>query len=501
MTQIYEVPFIIDPLVILSKNTKDLLLRTTSGTNAEIIKDWKFDIAGNLTLPAGGNILNSSGGSILAENILDNYVTFTGDLAGNVIGNTAGIHTGTVIGNVTGNIIGNVTGIHTGAVIGNVTGNTAGTHTGPMIGNVTGNITGNITGNVTGNVTGNTAGTHTGAVVGNVTGNTAGTHTGAVVGNVTGDVTGNITGDVTGNLTGKINNLTITPTTNGTIDIQNSSTLVVTGNYGLHLAATGDADITFPSGAHTVATLDSPAFTGTVTGITKAMVGLSAVTNESKSTMFDNPGFTGTVTGVTQTMVGLSNVTNESKATMFVSPAFTGTATAVGLTGNSVGAIRQPGMPIQMKHLHLQDYSSISIGSNPAVYVDIPNFSLSITPTYANSKIYIQVRWFGEFSTGAGGQWDSMFGIKQNGTVIQNPTDTSGAAHGLTTACINYYAGDGNSTGEAMFLDYYASPGTTSAVTYTLYCSSTNGTSLSTNRCWGGPEYGTSTMTLWEIAQ
>ena len=77
MTQIYEVPFIIDPLVVLSKNTKDLLLRTTSGTNAEIIKDWKFDIAGNLTLPAGGNILNSSGGSILAENILDNYVRGT----------------------------------------------------------------------------------------------------------------------------------------------------------------------------------------------------------------------------------------------------------------------------------------------------------------------------------------------------------------------------------------------------------------------------------------
>ncbi|ATV46325.1 hypothetical protein [Lake Baikal phage Baikal-20-5m-C28] len=64
MTQIYEVPFIIDPLVVLSKNTKDLLLRTTSGTNAEIIKDWKFDTAGNLTLPLGGTILNSVGGSI-----------------------------------------------------------------------------------------------------------------------------------------------------------------------------------------------------------------------------------------------------------------------------------------------------------------------------------------------------------------------------------------------------------------------------------------------------
>ena len=127
--------------------------------------------------------------------------------------------------------------VASGIITGTLIGNTAGTHTGPVIGNVTGNITGN------------------------VTGNTAGTHTGAVVGNVTGNLTGNVTGDVTG----KINNLTITPTTGGTIDIQNSSTLVVTGNYGLHLAATGDADISFPSGVHTLAQTDNPVFTGTTT--------------------------------------------------------------------------------------------------------------------------------------------------------------------------------------------------------------------------------------------
>ena len=42
----------------------------------------------------------------------------------------------------------------------------------------------------------------------------------------------------------------------------------------------------------------SPIFTGTVSGITAAMVGLGNVTNESKATMFNNPVFTGTVTGV-----------------------------------------------------------------------------------------------------------------------------------------------------------------------------------------------------------
>jgi hypothetical protein len=75
------------------------------------------------------------------------------------------------------------------------------------------------------------------------------------------------------------------------------------------------------------APIASPTFTGTVSGITKAMVGLSNVTNESKATMFTSPAFTGTPIGITSVHVGLGNVTNESKATMFTSPTFTGTTT------------------------------------------------------------------------------------------------------------------------------------------------------------------------------
>lgn len=44
------------------------------------------------------------------------------------------------------------------------------------------------------------------------------------------------------------------------------------------------------------ATLESPTFTGTVSGITASMVGLENVTNESKATMFTNPTFTGLTT-------------------------------------------------------------------------------------------------------------------------------------------------------------------------------------------------------------
>jgi hypothetical protein len=146
----------------------------------------------------------------------------------------------------------------------------------------------------------------------------------------------------------------------------------------------------------------NPTFTGTVSGVTATMVGLGAVTNESKATMFtspeftgvptaptatagtnttqiattqyvrtevanlvnsapgaldtldelaaalgddasfattvttsiglkaplESPAFTGTVTGITKTMIGLGNVLNETKATAFSSPTFTGTVTA-----------------------------------------------------------------------------------------------------------------------------------------------------------------------------
>jgi hypothetical protein len=83
----------------------------------------------------------------------------------------------------------------------------------------------------------------------------------------------------------------------------------------------------------------NPTFTGTVTGITKTMVGLGNVTNESKVTMFTSPSFTGTVAGITATMVGLGNVTNESKVTMFANPTFTGTVTGVTKTMVGLGNV------------------------------------------------------------------------------------------------------------------------------------------------------------------
>jgi len=84
------------------------------------------------------------------------------------------------------------------------------------------------------------------------------------------------------------------------------------------------------------APLASPTFTGTVSGITKTMVGLGNVDNTADTakpvstatqTALDlkaplaSPTFTGTVSGITKTMVGLGNVDNTSDANKPVSTA------------------------------------------------------------------------------------------------------------------------------------------------------------------------------------
>ncbi len=108
---------------------------------------------------------------------------------------------------------------------------------------------------------------------------------------------------------------------------------------GVEFTFLGKTVTGFTGDGGVLATSESPTFTGTVSGITKSMVGLSNVTNESKSTMFSNPTFTGTVSGVTAAMVGLGNVTNESKTTMFDNPTFTGTVTGVSKSAVGLGNV------------------------------------------------------------------------------------------------------------------------------------------------------------------
>jgi len=94
------------------------------------------------------------------------------------------------------------------------------------------------------------------------------------------------------------------------------------------------------------APLASPTFTGTVSGITKTMVGLGSVDNTTDiakpistatQTALDlkaplaSPTFTGTVGGITKDMVGLANVDNTTDA---LKPVSTATQTALNLKAN-----------------------------------------------------------------------------------------------------------------------------------------------------------------------
>jgi hypothetical protein len=156
-------------------------------------------------------------------------------------------------------------------------------------------------------------------------------------------------GAINANVTAANVNISTLQTTATTLttktDSTNSNVAAVVGNVAILQgnvvalfanAATQGAAITAIQSAGYIttaplsayATLNSPTFTGTVSGITKAMVGLGDVTNESKATMFTSPTFTGSVNGITKSMVGLGEVTNESKATMFTSPVFTTSPTA-----------------------------------------------------------------------------------------------------------------------------------------------------------------------------
>ncbi len=104
-------------------------------------------------------------------------------------------------------------------------------------------------------------------------------------------------------------------------------------------AALGDDEnfaTTVTTALGTKAPIESPTFTGTVSGVTKAMVGLGNVDNTSDAdkpasnatqtllnlkASLESPTFTGTVSGVTKAMVGLGNADNTSDANKPISSA------------------------------------------------------------------------------------------------------------------------------------------------------------------------------------
>jgi hypothetical protein len=119
--------------------------------------------------------------------------------------------------------------------------------------------------------------------------------------------------------------------------------------------------------------------------------------------------------------------------------------------------------------------------------------------------VFISVKWFGEFSVQSS-IYNSVFNIKRNGTVISVPAGAPSTTNtcGISTASISYEAADTSSTPEMAAFDFYDSPSSIATLTYQVCVTTDGACTLYTNRvvtaASGGYEYGTSMITLMEIA-
>ena len=142
------------------------------------------------------------------------------------------------------------------------------------------------------------------------------------------------------------------------------------------------------------------------------------------------------------------------------------------------------------------DQTTTGLPRSAQTYLDTPasqsvagltivGLQASIKPSSVTAKILVVVRWHGELSV-ASAIWNSMFGIKRNGSPIGNPTNVGVRMPGMASNTSTYNHGtDANSTMEVVQYYYIDSPGTTDPVTYQATFQSFDALTLFTNRTAG----------------
>ena len=185
------------------------------------------------------------------------------------------------------------------------------------------------------------------------------------------------------------------------------------------------------------------------------------------------------------------------------------------ITGNKITVpsghvLHAPGHVVQCQNVYVTDRTTQSIAQNQTASsaTNIAGMTLNVTPKFANSKMIIQARWCGEFSSVASAGWNNMFVIQRDNVPIGMPTQQGIRTHGHMPASMGYYAADNDSTMENCMWDTVDFPNTTSQVTYTagIYSGWATGYTLYNNRTvnasnTSGYEDGTSSIVVWEIAQ
>lgn len=165
-----------------------------------------------------------------------------------------------------------------------------------------------------------------------------------------------------------------------------------------------------------------------------------------------------------------------------------------------------PGHVIQFITTKIVTPTAVSVPASYVTHTDIPSLNAIITPKSTSSLIYITVNWFGELSPQTS-NWNTVFNLKRNGTVISIPAGSPSTTNpsGISMAAISYYANDASSTPEVAAFQYIDTPASVSALTYQVSVVGGEASTLYTNRTVNAPtgnhEYGSSFITLMEIAQ
>ena len=144
---------------------------------------------------------------------------------------------------------------------------------------------------------------------------------------------------------------------------------------------------------------------------------------------------------------------------------------------------------IQIKQTFLNTATSTTTSGS---FTDISGMSVSITPKFNTSKIFVMIT-LGSISSAAG--ISVGFRLLRDSTAVGNAADTT-----LQSGFTNIYEGGNNSLFSAShnFLD---SPATTSAITYKLQWRNSSGTTYLNRFSGSSDSYnGSSTITAMEVS-
>ncbi|MCX4813697.1 hypothetical protein OG601_24160 [Streptomyces sp. NBC_01239] len=207
----------------------------------------------------------------------------------------------------------------------------------------------------------------------------------------------------------------------------------------------------------------SPTFTGTVSGVTKSMVGLGNVDNTAdtgkpvstaQQTALDlkanlaSPTFTGTVSGITKSMVGLGNVDNTAdtgkpvstaqqtaldlKANL-ASPTFTGTVNAAAITTSGTVTV---GGNLSVTGIGAIVY--VRATSNQSISATAQTASTQlVAAVVANAEYWVEAQILAQNTSGT---WTPSWTGPSGATMKWNDTTTSTDYSSTIGATNNTYA-------------------------------------------------------------